>query len=50
MNFVITYLCRNAFIINYKLTCSSVSDDKEEGVIGHDLWVQHQSPGQGNHS
>lgn len=31
-------------------TCPPVSNDKEERVIGHDLWVQHQSPGQGDHS
>ena len=31
-------------------TCPAISDYKEKGVIGHDLWVQHQSPCQGNHS
>lgn len=31
-------------------TCSPVSDDKEERVVGHDLRVEHQCSGQGDHS
>ncbi len=31
-------------------TCFSVSDDEEEGVVRHDLWVQHQRPRQCNHA
>ncbi len=31
-------------------TCFSVSDDEEEGVVSHDLWVQHQRPRQCNHT
>lgn len=30
-------------------TSPPVSDDKEEGVIGHDLRVEHQGPGQSDH-
>lgn len=36
--------------VNGRRTCPPVSDDKEERVIGHDLRVQHQGPGQSDHS
>lgn len=31
-------------------TCPSISNDEKEGMISHDLWVQHQGPGQGDHT
>lgn len=36
--------------VNGRRTSPPVSDDKEEGVIGHHLRVQHQGPGQSDHS
>lgn len=40
-------ICKAHFNTN---TCPPVSNDKEKRVISHDLWVKHQSPGEGNHS
>lgn len=43
-----TYMFANTVVITD--TCFSASDDEEEGMIGHDLRVQHQRPGQRDHT
>lgn len=32
------------------LTCSSVPDQKEKGMVDYDLWIQHCHSANGNHS